>query len=117
VAHRNSGALSVLVIGNGVLTLARSLERNHDTVDPFDEMLSDLYATRVYVEDQTGVRPDRLYLAGFGDDMASGASRIAARLSAELDVETEIVPDEYPGLAGYLRSLSPAATAARKVAA
>lgn len=105
VAHRNSGALSALVVGNGVLTLARSLELSQDSGDPIDEIVSDLYATRVYVEDQAGARPDRLYLAGFG----AGAARAAARLSAELDVEVSVLSEEHPGLAGYLRSLRPAA--------
>jgi type IV pilus assembly protein PilM len=116
VAHKNSGALSVLVIGNGVLTLARSLELNTEAPGnedgaPLDEIVSDLYATRVYVEDQAGARPDRLYLAGFGSE----SSRVAARLSTELDVEVEVVTEEHPGLAGYLRSLTSAPAA--KVAA
>jgi len=112
VAHRNSGALSVLVVGNGVLTLARSLElsalepnsaaHGAEAAMPIDEIVSDLYATRVYVEDQSGARPDRLYLAGFGPE----SSHVAARLSSELDVEVEVVHEEHPGLAGYLRSLT-----------
>lgn len=114
VAHQNSGALAVLVVGNGVLTLTRSLELNSDfsdtNLDPLDEIVSDLYATRVYVEDQAGARPDRLYLAGFGAE----SSRVASRLSAELDVEVEVLDEEHPGLAGFLRSLSPAAHAAVK---
>jgi hypothetical protein len=96
------------VVGNGVLTLARSLEPNHEapgTGDgaPLDEIVSNLYATRVYVEDQYGARPDRLYLAGFGDESA----RVASRLASELDVKIEIVTEDHPGLAGYLRSLAP----------
>lgn len=137
VAHQNSGALAVLVVGNGILTLARSLElnsesqnhdvlnrevRNNDAANPLDEIVSDLYATRVYVEDQAGARPDRLYLAGFGAE----SQMFLSRLSDELDVEVEVVLEEYPGLAGYLRSLAPGAIpssvasaekAARKVAA
>jgi type IV pilus assembly protein PilM len=125
VAHQNSGALAVLVVGNGVLTLTRSLELNSDfldaasvaNIDPLDEIVSDLYATRVYVEDQAGARPDRLYLAGFGAE----SSRVALRLSSELDVEVEVIREEYPGLAGYLRSLSPtraqSKTQSEKVAA
>jgi type IV pilus assembly protein PilM len=106
VAHRNSGALSVLVVGNGILTLARSLDLGGETgAIGLDEIVSDLYATRVYVEDQAGERPDRLYLAGFGAE----SSAVAARLASELDVEVEVVREEHPGLAGYLRSLSPAA--------
>jgi type IV pilus assembly protein PilM len=115
--HQNSGAVSVLVIGNGVLTLARSLELSGEG-NSLDEIVSDLYATRVFVEDQTGVRPDRLYLAGFGATGAVAgaldASQVASRLTSELDVEVEIVPEVHAGLAGYLRSISPAA---RKVAA
>jgi type IV pilus assembly protein PilM len=131
VAHRNSGALAVLVVGNGILTLTRSLEigsadaqqsanAGKSATDPIDEISADLYSTRIYVEDQTGARPDRLYLAGFGAE----AAHAAARLASELDVEVEIVAEENPGLAGYLRSLVPARTpsagktlAARKVAA
>jgi type IV pilus assembly protein PilM len=116
VAHRNSGALAILVISNGVLTLSRSLEPNHDAAGandgvPLDEIVSNLYATRVYVEDQSGARPDRLYLAGFGTE----SSRVASRLTSELDVEVEIVPEEHPGLAGYLRSLSPEQSSLRPV--
>lgn len=109
VAHQNSGALSVLVIGNGILTLSRSLELSG--TDAIDEIVSDLYATRVYVEDQAGMKPDRLYLAGFGGD----SSRVASRLSSELDVEVDVIREEHPGLAGYLRSLS--SEPAKKVAA
>jgi len=115
VAFRNSGTLSILVVGNGILTLARSLEPNHDatgTADgpPLDEIVTNLYATRVYVEDQFGARPERLYLAGFGDESA----RVAMRLAAELDVQIEVVKEEHPGLAGYLQSLK---VVAKKVAA
>jgi type IV pilus assembly protein PilM len=109
VAHQNSGALAVLVVGNGVLTLARSLELNSELqntdalTNPLDEIVSDLYATRIYVEDQAGARPDRLYLAGFGAE----SQMFLARLSSELDVQVEVVIEEHPGLAGYLRSLAP----------
>ena len=116
VAHQNSGALAVLVVGNGVLTLSRSLEQTLVSEDTLDEIVSDLYATRVYVEDQAGARPDRLYLAGFGAE----SQFFMDRLAKELDVRVEVIPDDYPGLAGYLRSLSSSARSAqpaRKVAA
>jgi 1,6-anhydro-N-acetylmuramate kinase len=70
----------------------------------------------VYVEDQAGARPDRLYLAGFGAE----SQFFMDRLAKELDVRVEVIPDDYPGLAGYLRSLSSSARSAqpaRKVAA
>jgi type IV pilus assembly protein PilM len=112
VAHQNSGALAVLVVSKGVLTLSRSLELNSElqnqddagnASDPLDEIVSDLYATSVYVEDQAGSRPDRLYLAGFGAE----SKLFLARLSSELDIKVDVVLEEYPGLAGYLHSVSP----------
>ncbi len=112
VAHQNSGALAVLVVSNGVLTLSRSLELNSDlqnqdaagnASDPLDEIVSDLYATSVYVEDQAGARPDRLYLAGFGEE----SKLLLGRLYSELDLTVDVVPEEYPGLAGYLHSVAP----------
>jgi type IV pilus assembly protein PilM len=113
VAHQNSGALAVLVVSNGILTLSRSLELNSENAsDPLDEIVSDLYATSVYVEDQAGARPDRLYLAGFGAE----SKLFLARLSSELDVKVDLVPEEYPGLAGYLHSVAPTRHA-RQVAA
>jgi type IV pilus assembly protein PilM len=113
VAHQNSGALAVLVVSNGVLTLSRSLELNSENAaDPLDEIVSDLYATSVYVEDQAGSRPDRLYLAGFGTE----SKLFLARLSSELDVKVDVVLEEYPGLSGYLQSVAPARQA-RQVAA
>lgn len=99
-AYRNSAGLSVLAVANGSVVLIRSLEWAEGEANDF---ISDLYATRVYLEDQTGVRPERFYLAGFGED----AARAAGSLSRELEMETMIIPDENPGLAGYLASLKP----------
>jgi len=113
VAHRNSGALAVLVVSNGILTLSRSLELTGDLEnDPLDEIVSDLYATSVYVEDQAGAKPDRLYLAGFGEE----SKALLARLYRELALTVDVVLEEYPGLSGYLHSVAPALHA-RKVAA
>jgi type IV pilus assembly protein PilM len=106
VAHLHSCALSVLAVSNGVLTLARSLELNShadSSVDFLDEVIAGLYATRIYVEDQGDIKPDRLYLAGFGAD----TSRTEIRLTAELDMPVEVVQQTDPGLAGYLYSLYP----------
>jgi type IV pilus assembly protein PilM len=105
VAHQNSGALAVLVVSNGILTLSRSLEFSSEyAADPLDEIVSDLYATSVYVEDQVGARPDRLYLAGFGTE----SKLLLGRLYSELDLTVDVVLEQYPGLSGYLHSVSPA---------
>lgn len=103
VAHVTFGALTVLALKDGVLTLARSLELAPDTADPLEEISTDLYPTLVYLEDQTGARPDRLLIVGFGDQ----AEAAAVRLSVELELPVDSLPAPHPGLAGYLASLAP----------
>jgi type IV pilus assembly protein PilM len=106
VAHRSPGALTVLALQQGVLTLARSLEltakTDADESDPLTEISADLYPTLVYVEDQTGARPEKLILAGFGSE----SSTCATRLASELDIRTESLYQPHPGLEGYLYSLA-----------
>jgi type IV pilus assembly protein PilM len=111
VAHRSPGALTVLALRQGVVTLARSLELNAGS-DQLTEISADLYPTLVYIEDQTGARPEKLIVAGFGPDSDTSATR----LSIELDIPVEALYNEHPGLEGYLHSLAPARPA-RKAAA
>jgi type IV pilus assembly protein PilM len=116
IAHLHSYALSILVVSNGILTLARSLElasQPDSGADFLDEVVAGLYATRIYVEDQGDMKPDRLYLAGFGED----TSRTEIRLTAELDMPVEVVQQSDPGLAGYLYSLYPRPTTRTAAAA
>jgi type IV pilus assembly protein PilM len=107
VAHRSPGALTVLALAQGVLTLARSLELTHDG-DILSEVSADLYPTLIYIEDQTGARPEKLIIAGFGGESHSAATR----LPIELDIPTEAILNPHPGLEGYLQSLMPARKAA-----
>jgi type IV pilus assembly protein PilM len=111
-AHRSSGALTVLALRDGILTLARSLELTENIADPVAEVSDDLYPTLIYLEDQTGHRPDKLILVGQVSDLPSPA---AERLGTELNIPTEALHEDHPGLAGYLRSLS-VASAVRKAA-
>jgi hypothetical protein len=95
-AHQGPGHLSLLGLRDGVLTLARTLELDHTS-----SLADDLYPTLVYLEDQTGQRPERLILVG------STAGPSAEELSAELKLPVEIIPDEHAPLTGYLRSVDP----------
>lgn len=110
VAYRSPGVLSVLAMKDGVVTLTRALELAPGTADPLEEVSADLYPTLVYLEDQTGARPEKIVLVGFGEDAAVSAPR----LSVELEIPVEALDEPNPGLAGYLRSLTPTA---KKVAA
>lgn len=102
VAHRSAGALTVLAIEHGALALVRSLELTAHPGDPLKEISEDLYPTLVYIEDQGGLRPDKLIIVGFGED----ADTSAARLASELEITVEASHQEYAGLTGYLRSLA-----------
>jgi type IV pilus assembly protein PilM len=110
VVHLSPGALTVLALNNGILTIARSLELAVHAADPMEEISADIYPTLVYIEDQTGVRPESVLLAGFGADSSTAATRLAV----ELDIPVESLAEPHPGLAGYLRSL---ARATQKAAA
>ena len=95
VAHRTPGTMTALAVKDGSLVLFRTIEVNETAI------ADDLYPTLIYLEDQTGLRPDRLLLAGQVAD-ASG-------LSAELAVPVEVLSDPYPAIQGYLHSIRPAA--------
>jgi type IV pilus assembly protein PilM len=108
MARRSPGALTAVALQNGVVTIARSLELADaesdpdGAADPLAEITAALYPTLAYIEDQTGTRPEKLFIAGFGLD-----SEVAAtRLSIELEIEVESLDDPFPGLAGYLASLA-----------
>jgi type IV pilus assembly protein PilM len=113
VANRAPASITVLVIRDGIVKLARSLELEAYASDPLDEISSDLYHTLVYLEDQLGARPERLILAGFGENAAAASTR----LSIELEIEAETLLEPHPGLAGYVASISPGKHVARKAAA
>ncbi|MDP9052741.1 MAG: hypothetical protein M3N93_00315 [Acidobacteriota bacterium] len=119
LAHRSPGALTVLALSGGVVTIARTLEIGDtpsseiisaadefgvDSIaDPLDEIIAAIYPTLAYIEDNEKVRPDKLFVTGFGE--RTQASSI--RLSVELNIEVEPIDEPYPGLAGYLASLNP----------
>jgi type IV pilus assembly protein PilM len=111
LAHHSPGVLTVIALSNGVVTIARSLEIGGEDTDPLDEIVAAIYPTLAYIEDQNRARPEKLFIAGFGEQTESSS----IRLSAELDIPIEPIHEPYPGLAGYLASVTP--KSARKAAA
>ncbi len=109
VAHRSPGALTVLALRDGILTLARTLELADDA-----DLSDDIYPTLIYLEDQTGARPDKLILVGQVSDLPS--TSLAERLSVDLAIPVEAIPEPYPGLTGNLKSLAVTATPSRAAA-
>lgn len=101
LAHRSPGTLTILALTEGIVTIARSIEIGEDA-DALEEVISAIFPTIAYIEDNSGARPSKLFIAGFWQD----ADPAAARLSVELDIPVEAIRDPYPGLAGYLASLA-----------
>jgi type IV pilus assembly protein PilM len=96
IARLSPGSLTIIAMKDGIVTIARSLE-----LASLDEVSAALYPTMAYIEDQSGARPEQLYLAGFGSESHSAA----ARLSTDLEVPVDTLLEDAPGLAGYLASL------------
>jgi type IV pilus assembly protein PilM len=107
LAHLSPGTLTIIAMKDGIVTIARSLE-----LASLEEVSAALYPTMAYIEDQSGARPEQIFIAGFGSE----AVPAAATLSAELEVPVDVISDESPGLAGYLASLN-TKSMPRKVAA
>lgn len=105
IAKLSAGALTVLALEPSGVSLVRSIDLHPETPDVLEEIANDLYPTLAYIEDHTGARPQKLLLAGFGEDSATAETRLAI----ELELETEALKDMHPGLAGYLESLHPTA--------
>ncbi len=107
IARLSPGTLTIIAMKDGIVTIARSLE-----LASLEEVSAALYPTMAYIEDQSGVRPEQLFIAGFGSESIPAA----ARLSTELEVPVDTVSDEFPGLAGYLASLNPKSVRKKAVA-
>ncbi len=107
IARLSPGTLTIIAMKDGIVTIARSLE-----LTSLEEVSAALYPTMAYIEDQSGTRPEQLFIAGFGGESLAAADR----LSTELEVPVDTISDECPGLAGYLASLNPK-SAHRKAAA
>jgi type IV pilus assembly protein PilM len=100
VARHSPGVLTVIAVSNGVVTIARSIELGEDP----EEINASIYPTLAYIEDQSGARPDKLFISGFKDN--------TDHLSADLEIPVETLHEPWPGLAGYLASLAPKKAAA-----
>jgi type IV pilus assembly protein PilM len=102
LAHHSPGALTVIALSGGVVTIARTLEMGDSEPDPLDEIIAAIYPTLAYIEDQNRTRPEKLFIAGLGERPES-----LIRLGVELDIPVEAIQEPFPGLAGYLASVAP----------
>lgn len=103
LAKLSGRALSVMVLDGPALRLARCVELEQVS---HEEMLTVLYPTLAYIEDEMSSRAGRLLLCGFDDSHA-----LAAEWQAELGVPTEPVRSrlgaanaQNAGLLGYMES-------------
>jgi type IV pilus assembly protein PilM len=98
VAKLTGAALTLMVLKHGVLKLIRCLE--------LGDVAADLYPTFAFVEDQLGVKADRLLLCGFG----SATEEYQRQFQKDLGIPVEPLrsplgtpSDINAGLLGFLQ--------------
>jgi hypothetical protein len=103
LAKLSGRILTLSVLQESALKLMRCVELGEPTPA---ELMSYLYPTFAYTEDQLGAPPQKLWLCGFGA-LNGGAEELAAELSVPVEpVQSRFgVPGENnAGLLGYLES-------------
>jgi type IV pilus assembly protein PilM len=97
--------LSVLVLQENAVNLARCVEMEGGRVDDIESVL---HPTIAYIEDELKGRPKQIWLAGFGPEM----EQLAPRWEKEWGVAVERIRSRFGqpekgnvGLLGYLESL------------
>jgi len=98
--------LSVLVLRENAVNLARCIEMEGGRLDDIESVL---HPTIAYIEDELKGRPKQIWLAGFGPDM----EQLAARWEQEWGVAVQAVRSRFGqaakgnvGLLGYLESVA-----------
>ena len=103
-AKLSGRVMSLTIASHGAIKMVRCVELPSLTED---DISSVLYPTFAYMEDELKARPQRLFLAGFGD----WAIYVGPRVEAELRVVAEQLPSRFgqpdaqnAGLLGYLEA-------------
>ena len=106
VAKISGSVLTVLVRDKGQLRLVRCLEVPASTLK---DIAAVLIPTFVYIEDNLGGRPGKLFLCGFGEDTEEAAGYFEDELGVEVEPLRSPLgePGEHnAGLLGYLCSVA-----------
>jgi type IV pilus assembly protein PilM len=118
IARVSPAALTVLAVTDGVVTIVRSLELTHaggEADNSLADIIADIYPTLAYIEDQTGSRPAKMFVVGFSNaGFGPDAKASAPLLAHELEIPVESLDTPWPGLAGYLESLTAKAKPAKE---
>jgi hypothetical protein len=106
VAKISGNILTVPVRDKGQLRMVRCLELPSGTLE---DIAAVLVPTFVFIEDNLGGRPDKLFLCGFGPDTTDAAGYFKDELGVEVEPLRSPLgaPGEHnAGLLGYLRSIA-----------
>jgi len=104
MVKRSRRVLSIAVLQAGVLRLLRTIEIAEASLD---EMLSHLFPTLAFVEDELAVKPDGMLLCGFASDFEQVRERFVKELGLPVDgLQSRYgAPGEFnAGILGYLEA-------------
>jgi len=105
LAKRTGRILSLAVLVDGILKLARSIEMDETSLK---EISSHLFPTLAYVEDQLAARPDTIFICGFGVESEQTGRLLEAALGAPVRLLSSRwgQPGEFnSGVLGYLETV------------
>ena len=99
IAKLSGRILTLMVLSAGILKLIRCIE--------FSDLTGDLYSTFAYVEDQLGVKAERLLVCGFGTETEERQRQFQLELGIPVEPlrsSVGIPGENNAGLIGYMQS-------------
>jgi len=107
LAKLSGSSMTIAAVEQGMVRMIRGVDVALDGYSVMDDMIADLYPTRVFVEDQLEARVGRVALAGFGDLLPEALERLPREMDcsvAPLEAGGGAVGPRDAGIWGYLEA-------------
>jgi len=107
LAKLSGTSMTIAAVEQGLVRMIRGVDVALDGYSVMDDMIADLYPTRVFVEDQLDARVEQVALAGFGDLLPEALERLPAEMDCAvgpLEVDGSVVGPREAGIWGYLQT-------------
>ena len=107
LAKLSGSSMTIAAVEQGRVRMIRGVDVSMDGYSVMDDMIADLYPTRVFVEDQLEARVERVALAGFGELLPEALERLPQEMDctvAPLEARGVVVGPREAGIWGYLEA-------------